>query len=127
MRQEWRRTDQEQQSPVNHLNKRIPNRRVTEAATMLQIPQGLYCQTSFSTPLAPTQSYPIPPNSQKFPDASVHPVPSARAPVTLLSEANPSDPYIPICPFTSDPPIQVHSPPLYSHKSLSQPLFPAES
>ena len=56
---------------------------------------GLYFQRSLSPakPLAvPTESYPYPPKSQKFPDVSVQPAARYRAPGALPAAAVPDVP-----------------------------------
>src|SRR5208282_1377314 len=78
-------------------------------------------------PFDPCQSEPVPPKSQKFPDASVQLTPRVRAPGMLLGPPIPTLPYVPNWPFTFDPPTHVHCPAPYFHRSLSRPLLSAES
>ncbi len=81
----------------------------------------LYFQRSFSAPWFPTESGPIPPNSQKFPDESVQLIAVCRAPGVFPAAGVPFVPYSPDWRFPENPDIQVHWPLLYSHRSLSKP------
>src|SRR5262249_26700 len=50
-----------------------------------------------------------------------------RAPGILAALPVPSTPYVPFCPPRFDPPIHVHSPLLYFHKSFIGSKVPTES
>src|SRR5579859_3655 len=88
---------------------------------------SLYFHKSLSFPTVPVESSPWPPKSQTFPDASIQIVGDCRPPGTLFGSAKPWVPYVPGWLITFDPPIHVHSAPLYFHKSLRYPYDDAES
>src|ERR1035438_689870 len=70
---------------------------------------GLNSQRSFSVQSVPTESSPVPPNSQRLPLSSVQLTEPVRAPGTLLAEATPMVPYTPFAPAVLLPLIHVHS------------------
>ena len=75
----------------------------------------------------PAESRPLPPKSQRSPLASIQLAAHPRAPGRFPGAGTFRVPYDPVRPLTFDPPIQIHWPPLYFHKSLRYPEFPAES
>src|ERR1700678_1622149 len=83
---------------------------------------GLYSQRSLrrSSPLAPVESKPLPPNSHKLPVASTQESAEKRAPGVLPAEAVPLVPYTPNALIESEPltQVQVRALGLNFHRSL---------
>src|ERR1700735_1849824 len=69
----------------------------------------------------------MPPNTKKFPDASIQLTEESLALGTLSGAATPLVPYTPFCFATADPLIHAHSPFLYSHKSFRSASVPCAS
>src|SRR5579864_5822502 len=84
-----------------------------------------YSQRSFKYPIAPVESLPLPPKSQRFPEASIQLTALSRAPGTLPASGVFGMPYVPFWLTRFDPLTQVHSRfwILYSHRSFKSPEF----